>query len=125
MRAAGGLRRADRGFLLLDNGERLRENADGTAQENAPVWKKQGIQERINEEEASLQRYTVRERWTIAPKTIELYQQTILPMSYLRRPGILADSDAFSALVSQVHQGEISLEEFVEKADKLIEGLEQ
>lgn len=94
-------------------------------QENAPVWKKQGIQERINEEEASLQRYTVRERWTIAPKTIELYQQTILPMSYLRRPGILADSDAFSALVSQVHQGEISLEEFVEEADKLIEGLEQ
>lgn len=94
-------------------------------QENAPVWKKQGIQERINEEEASLQRYTVRERWTIAPKTIELYQQTILPMSYLRRPGILADSDAFSALVSQVHQGEISLEEFVVEADKLIEGLEQ
>lgn len=94
-------------------------------QENAPAWKKQGIQERINEEEASLQRYTVRERWTIAPKTIELYQQTILPMSYLRRPGILADSDAFSALVSQVHQGEISLEEFVEEADKLIEGLEQ
>lgn len=94
-------------------------------QENAPVWKKQGIQERINEEEASLQRYTVRERWTIAPKTIELYQQTILPMSYLRRPGILADSDAFNALVSQVHQGKISLEEFVEEADKLIEGLEQ
>lgn len=94
-------------------------------QENAPAWKKQGIQERINEEEASLQRYTVRERWTIAPKTIELYQQTILPMSYLRRPGILADSDAFSALVSQVHQGEISLEEFVEEADKLIERLEQ
>ena len=72
-----------------------------------------------------MQRYTVRERWTIAPKTIELYQQTILPMSYLRRPGILADSDAFSALVLQVHQGEISLEEFVEEADKLIEGLEQ
>ena len=94
-------------------------------QENAPVWKQQGIQERINEEEASLQRYTVRERWTIAPKTIELYQQTILPMSYLRRPGILADSDAFNALVSQVHQGEISLEEFVEEADKLIERLEQ
>ena len=94
-------------------------------QENAHAWKKQEIQERINEEEASLQRYTVRERWTIAPKTIELYQQTILPMSYLRRPGILADSDAFNALVSQVHQGEISLEEFVEEADKLIEGLEQ
>ena len=46
-------------------------------------------------------------------------------MSYLRRPGILADSDAFNALVSQVHQGGISLEEFVEEADKLIERLEQ
>ncbi len=84
-----------------------------------------GIQERINEEEASLQRYTVPGEVDDCAKTIELYQQTILPMSYLRRPGILADSDAFNALVSQVHQGEISLEEFVEEADKLIEGLEQ
>lgn len=94
-------------------------------QENAPAWKKRGFRSVSMRGRRVCSDTPCGRGWTIAPSTIELYQQTILPMSYLRRPGILADSDAFNALVSQVHQGEISLEEFVEKADKLIEGLEQ
>lgn len=96
-------------------------------QENAPIWKQQVIQERINEKEASLQLLSVRERWTIAPKTIELYQQTILPMSYLRRPGILRGAGwlGFEELAAKVYSREISLEEFIEEADKMIEGLER
>lgn len=95
--------------------------------EDAPIWKQQGIQERINATEAEYNLCSVRERWTIAPKTIELYQQTILPMSYLQRPGILrsAGEEGFVALADKVHLREITLEEFIKEADAMLEQLEQ
>jgi len=95
--------------------------------ETAPIWRQQGIQRRISDEEESLALYTVRERWTIAPKTIALYQQTILPMSYLRRPGILRGAGwlGFEELAAKVYSREISLEEFIKEADAMLEGLER
>lgn len=90
--------------------------------EQAPEWKQLGIQKRISETEADYYLYRVRERWTIAPKTITLYQETILPLCFLRRPGILAGAGktAFAALVEQVHSGEMTLEAFVAEGEKLV-----
>ena len=95
--------------------------------EQAPEWKQAGLQERINQLEADYYLYRARERWQIAPKTIALYQETILPLCFLRRPSRLAvgaGKTAFADLVAQVDSGEMSLEAFVQEADALMERME-
>ncbi len=93
--------------------------------ETAADWHKSSLKSRISELQEEADRLRVADRWALAPDTITLYQRTILPASYLRRPGILVRDTAntLGDLMTLKASGELSTEEFIAQADALLVSL--
>ena len=93
--------------------------------ETAADWHKSSLKSRISELQEEADRLRVADRWALAPDTITLYQRTILPASYLRRPGILVRDTAntLGDLMALKASGELSTEEFIAQADALLVSL--
>lgn len=93
--------------------------------ETVADWHKSSLKSRIAELQEEADRMRVADRWALAPDTITLYQQTILPVSYLRRPGILVrdTADTLGDLMARKVSGELSTEDFIAQADALLASL--
>ena len=95
--------------------------------ETAADWHKSSLKSRIAELQQEADRLSITDRWALAPDSITLYQQTILPVSYLRRPGILVRDTAntLDDLMARKAGGELSTEEFITQADALLASLSE
>ena len=95
--------------------------------ETAADWHKSSLKSRIAELQQEADRLSITDRWALAPDSITLYQQTILPVSYLRRPGILVRDTAntLDDLMARKAGGELSTEDFIAQADALLASLSE
>lgn len=92
--------------------------------EKAPASRKLNFADQIAHLEAEYHYLNGQIRWRIAPKTIELYQQVILPACYLRRPAGVEYGDAgkaFQLLCEAYLAGELTQDAFIEKANELVQ----
>lgn len=91
--------------------------------DNAPESRKLTYANRIANLETVLHEYNAQGRWQIAPKTVALYQETLLPACYLRRPCALDTAEkqlALQALCRDYLDGALTQEDFLKAMDALL-----
>lgn len=92
--------------------------------EKAPTSRKLYFANQIAHMEAEYHYLNGQFRWSIAPKTVELYQEVILPACYLRRPAVVEVGDtgeAFNNLCKEYLRGDLSMDAFIEEGNLLLE----
>lgn len=92
--------------------------------EKAPTSRKLYFADQIAHMEAEYHYFNGQIRWSIAPKTVELYQEVILPACYLRRPSVVEVGDtreAFNKLCNAYLRGDLSIDAFIEEGNLLLE----
>lgn len=92
--------------------------------EKAPTSRKLYFANQIAHMEAEYHYLNGQFRWSIAPKTVELYQEVILPACYLRRPAVVEVGDTgetFNNLCKEYLRGDLSMDAFIEEGNLLLE----